>query len=632
MLIAQRLASSDEPEIQNILRNTIILLVPSLNPDGVDIVKNWYDKTLGTPYEGTSPPELYQKYTGHDNNRDWYAFTQKETQLTVDKIHNVWHPQIVHDIHQQGEYGARLFLPPYMQPVEPNVPKQIVEGYTELGRSMIDEMRAAGFKGITWDSTYDAWTPSRAYSHYHGGVRILSETASCKLATPITVKFEQLGKREGYDASKASPNFPDVWRGGEWHLRDITNYMTTAAFSLLKHAAQNRTRWLQRFYEIGREAVRPRKEGELFAFIVPPSENSDYLLNILRRGGVEIITPKNLSVRGTKYPADTAVIPMDQPYGTFAKALLEKQRYPDLRDSSGHPIAPYDVTAHTLSLLMNVEAEPVYTRFRFVERPPKVNRGMNGGIGGPGSIKLGLYKSHVPSIDEGWTRWVFENGIYRNRIASFSVPYQSLVDADVRVGNLVAKYNTIIIPDQSPRAILEGYRKGTMPDELVGGLGAEGVRALREFVEAGGTLICLNRASAFAIKQFNLPLRDVTEGLKQTEFYVPGSILLTVLDTSHPIARSMPKESIAWAEDSPVFEVDESRAGNSVQVIARYAQDRDPLLSGWLLGGEKIKGKAALVEVSMGKGRIVLFGFRPQYRGQSLATYPLLFNAIQLTQ
>ena len=202
MLIAHRLASSNEPEIQEILRNTIILLVPSTNPDGVDIVNNWYQKTLGTPYEGTDPPELYHKYVGHDDNRDWYAFTQVETQLVVDKIHNVWHPQIVHDIHQQGAFGSRLFLPPYMQPVEPNVPKQIVEGYTELGNYMAKEMRGAGFKGITTDSTYDAWSPSRAYSHYHGGVRILSETASCRLATPITVKFEELRPGEGYDPRK----------------------------------------------------------------------------------------------------------------------------------------------------------------------------------------------------------------------------------------------------------------------------------------------------------------------------------------------------------------------------------------------------------------------------------------------
>jgi hypothetical protein len=260
MLIAYRLASSDDAETQEILRNTIILLVPSTNPDGVDIVNNWYQKTLGTPYEGTDPPELYHHYTGHDDNRDWYAFTQVETQLVVDKILNVWHPQIVHDIHQQGAFGSRLFLPPYMPPVEPNVPKQVVEGYTELGNYLAKEMRATGYKGITTDSTYDAWSPSRAYSHYHGGVRILSETASARIASPMTVRFEDLNSREGYDPKKETPNFGPLWHGGEWKLRDITNTMTTCAFFLLKHAAENREEWLKRFYAIGKEAVRPRRK------------------------------------------------------------------------------------------------------------------------------------------------------------------------------------------------------------------------------------------------------------------------------------------------------------------------------------------------------------------------------------
>nr|MBA3247680.1 peptidase M14 [Pyrinomonadaceae bacterium] len=186
----------------------------------------------------------------------------------------------------------------------------------------------------------------------------------------------------------------------------------------------------------------------------------------------------------------------------------------------------------------------------------------------------------------------------------------------------------IIIPDHSPRAILEGYRPGSMPEELTGGLGEAGVTALREFVEAGGTLVCLNKASDFAIEQLKLPVRDITEGLKQTEFYVPGSILRTEIDTTHPLAKGMPRESIAWAEDSPVFEVSDPQEAARVRVVARYPMNADPLLSGWLLGGDKIKGKAALVEVSLGKGRVVLFGFRPQYRAQSLATYTLLFNAI----
>ncbi len=618
MLIAYRLASSNEPEIQEILRNTIILLVPSTNPDGVDIVNNWYQKTLGTPYEGTDPPELYHKYTGHDDNRDWYAFTQVETQLVVDKILNVWHPQIVHDIHQQGAFGSRLFLPPYMQPVEPNVPKQIVEGYTELGNYLAKEMRGAGFKGITTDSTYDAWSPSRAYSHYHGGVRILQETASCRLATPITVKFEQLRPGEGYDPRKEAANFGPVWQGGEWHIRDITNHMTAVAFLLLKHAAQNREHWLQRFYEIEKEAVRPRKPGELFGFVFEaPGLGGEKLRDIFEHAGVSV------SAIQSGY-----LVRMDQPYASFAKAVLEAQHYPDLRDQKGNPIQPYDVTAHTLSLLLSVGTKPVYAPFTF--RPARW--GMSGADYGRCprmSDRNALYKSFVPSMDEGWTRWVLES--QRDRQC---VSYSSLTDSVIKTGNLRTRFDTIIIPDQ-PRTeqrrdvILNGYRAGTMPPEYTGGLGAEGVKALREFVEQGGTLVCLNRASDFAIEQFKLPVRDVVDGLPRTDFYVPGSILRIELDTSDPIAKGMPKESIAWAENSPVFEIkSDPLALLRVKIIAWYPKDKDPLLSGWLLGGDRIKGKAALVEVGMGKGRIILFGFRPQYRGQSLATYPLFFNAI----
>jgi Zinc carboxypeptidase len=676
MLIAYRLASSNEPEVQEILRNTIILLVPSTNPDGVDIVNNWYQKTLGTPYEGTDPPELYHKYTGHDDNRDWYAFTQVETQLVVDRILNVWHPQIVHDIHQQGAFGSRLFLPPYMQPVEPNVPKQIVEGYTELGNYLAKEMRATGYKGITTDSTYDAWSPSRAYSHYHGGVRILQETASCRLATPITVKFEQLNSREGYDPKKESANFGPLWMGGEWHIRDITNTMTTVAFLLLKHAAQNREHWLQRFYEIEKEAMRPVRAGEVAAYVIPArkgetldeTRNRETLVSILDRAGLEVIRT-GPSLETSKYFKEAAaVVNLNQPYGSFARALLQPRIYPDLRDSTGRPIPPYDVTAHALPLLMNVQVVPAYSPIKYRPIPEGFSPG--GGRGCGNQPLLGLYKSFVPSMDEGWTRWVLTKRLEWDRCFS----YESLTDVQIR-SNSRTKYQTIIIPDQPRAAILNGHRKGTMPEEYTGGLGAEGVKALREFVEAGGTLVCLNRASDFAIEQFKLPVRDVVDGLPRTDFYVPGSILRIELDTSNPIAKGMPKESIAWAENSPVFEVLDTNRGSgptvsegvslfakgfssplpmgertegrrfygaqaltptlsqrerepAVKVIAWYAKDKDPLLSGWLLGGDRIKGKAALVEVTIGKGRIILFGFRPQYRGQSLATYPLFFNAI----
>jgi len=633
-LIAHQLASSTDANVQKILDNTIVLLVPSLNPDGVDIVKNWYDKTLDTPFEGTDPPELYHKYTGHDNNRDWYAFTQLETQLTVDKIHNIWHPQIVHDIHQQGSFGSRLFLPPYMQPVEPNIPKAIVQGYTELGNWMAAEMRAKGFEGITTNSTYDAWTPARAYSHYHAGVRMLSETASARIASPMTLKFEELRSREGYDPQKESPKFGPLWRGGEWRLSDITKYMTTAAFLLLDHAATNREQWLRRFYAIGKEAVRPRRAGELYGFLIEPSQYSTNLLNILRRGEVEMSEAKE----GTRFkvgtrllPSDTQLIRMDQPYGAFAKTLLEVQHYPNLRDAEGHPIAPYDVTAHTLPLLMNVPVQAVKSPFRAVRSTEPASYGLTGAPKTPVIDLFAIYHSNVPSQDEGWTRSILD---------SESIHYGVLGDKELRAGitvykpapGVTGKYYTLLIPDQPARTLLEGYRSGAMPPELTGGLGPQGVKTLRDFVETGGTLIFLNRAANFAIEQFKLPLRNVVGGLPRTDFYVPGSILRIELDTSHPLASGMPKETIAWAEDSPVFEVTNDPGATvpaaNVHVIASYPADKDPLLSGWLLGGDLIKGKAALVEVTMGKGRVILFGFRPQYRAQSLATYPLFFNAL----
>ena len=658
-LIAHRLASSNDTEIQSILDNTIVLLVPSLNPDGVDIVKDWYDKTLGTPFEGTDPPELYHKYTGHDNNRDWYMYTQVETQLTVDKIHNTWHPQIVHDIHQQGAFGSRLFLPPYMAPVEPNVPRQIVEGYTQLGEWLAGEMRAKGFQGITTNSTYDAWSPSRAYSHYHGGVRILSETASARIASPITLKFEELRSREGYDPQKESPNFGPVWRGGEWKLRDITNTMTNVAFLLLKHSAEYRVQWLRRFYAIGRDAVRPRRAGELAGFVLdrgPGTGCAGPVGPILEHGGVDI----------TPLPDGKAFIRMDQPYGAFAKALLEVQKYPNLRDAEGHPIAPYDVTAHTLSLLMNIIATPVKAPFKparpkperieFRDPPEAAKLPTGSTVQSVTSVPTGdpnfrltetvvsinpcnlppssnpaLYRAAMPAYDEGWTRWLFERWPFK-----FGV----LTEKELRAGTttfsvgrgVTGKYYVILFPDQAPRQILEGYRAGTMPPELTGGLGEEGVKQLRAFILQGGTVVFLNRASEFAIDQLKLPLRNVVAGLPRTDFYVPGSILRLELDTTNPLAAGMPKETIAWAENSPVFELVENANGDvpaaNVKIIGRYPEDKDPLLSGWLLGGERIKGKAALVEVTMGKGRVILFGFRPQYRAQSWATYPLLFNAL----
>ena len=679
--LAYRLASENTPEVQQILNEVILLIVPSLNPDGTDIVAEWYRKTLGTPAEGTPPPELYHHYTGHDNNRDWYAFTQVETQLTVDKILNVWRPQILHDIHQMGGNAARYFVPPYIDPWEPNVDPALIAGVNALGSSMAWELTSQGKGGVVVNGIFDAWSPARAYSHYHAGLRILSETASARLATPVQVLASRLAQGINYHAGTASWNFPKPWTGGRWSLRDIVDYQTAGAMALLNHAARFRARYLRNFYEVSRRAV--EGSGGPFAFLLPepempasikdaarrlkegistdpgrsedrreageklmqqitsePStpeevryylriEGLDRLLATLKRGGIEVMRADTEFVAdGKRYAAGTHILPMRQPYGAFAKALLEVQRYPDLREfPGGPPRRPYDVTAQTLPLLMNVTAIVVKEPFRVEMRPEPMALVIQGRVRSESVVRVGLYKNYLPSMDEGWTRWFFDQ---------YRFPYTSLYQSDIRAGNLRAKFDVIILPDQSVDALVNGLSErprgpdeteatGGYPAAVSGGLAEAGITGLREFVESGGTLITLNNASNFAIERLKAPVRNVLKGVAPREFYCPGSILRTQLDETSAMTFGLEKESIAWFEGSPAFEATDPAR---VHVIARYPDNTSPLLSGWILGDQMLRGKAALAEVKMGKGRIVLFGFRPQYRGQSLATIPLLFNAI----
>ena len=627
VLLAHRLATDTSAATRAILDNVILWLVPSLNPDGVTIVSRWYNHTLGTPAEGTDPPELYHHYVGHDNNRDWYAFSQVETQLTVDSLYNVWHPQIVHDIHQQGSTGSRLFLPPYLDPIEPNVDPLLVDGDNALGTAIAWALAGQGKTGISINAIYDAWTPARAYQHYHGGVRILSETASGNLASPITLPFDQLQARaRGFNPRERSWNFTNPWPGGRWSLRDIVTYQTDAAYALLQHAARERDRWLSNFLAVGGRAVRGWRDWP-YAYVLPKNQDTlalATLLGILHRGQVEIRTTTQSFGAAPRVPAGSYVVVLRQPYAAFAKALLEPQRYPDRRQyPGGPPERPYDVTAHSLPLLLGLTVLPVTDSIRAplsapVPLPPHATA-VHPGFEPSAAPRIGLYRSYVPAIDEGWTRWVFD---------AWKVPYASVVDSVIRAGQLKEKFDVIVLPSQDPHALLEGQPTHRYPAPYAGGLGQEGAQALRQFVVDGGALVALNEASRFAIQSLLLPVRNVLEDVPEEDFYAPGSIFRIELDPAHPVARAMPEQTIAWFESGPAFEVLDS---TQVRVIARYPEDPSAiLLSGWVLHPERIAGRAALIEVRIGTGRVILFGFRPQYRGQSLATYPLLFNSLQL--
>jgi len=622
--LVHRMASSDDDEVREILDNVIFLDIPSLNPDGLQWIVDWYNEWVGTEYEGSPLPWLYHPYTGHDNNRDWYAFTQLETQHTVLRAHNVWHPQIVHDIHQMGSNGARIFFPPFIDPYEQNIDPGLIAGVNQLGAYMAAELGAEGKRGVVINNRYDAFTPARAYQHYHGGVRILSETASARIATPIRIEWDDLRSGRGLDATIGSWNFPWPWEGGEWGLPDIVDYMEAGAVALLNNAARNRRYWLENFFHINRRAVEGWERWPE-AWVIPADQANKaglaYALRILTTGDVEVRRAEAAFLAdGERFPAGSYVIPMHQPYASFAQTMLEIQHYPELREyPGGPPLRPYDVTAHTLGLLMDIDAVPVEDPVRVaLSEPigiPDWDFQLPGSLRGDDAPRIGIYRSWQEPMPEGWTRWVFDR---------HGLVYDTIRDARMRAGELGEDYDVILFQNQSPSSIRNGFSEGTVPPEYTGGMGTAGVQALQAFVRNGGRVVAVEEATEFLIEVFDLGVSNAVERLPVEDYFIPGSILRVDLEEGHSVNQGKGDSTPVWYwRSSRAFDVDDPQ----VEVVARFSEG-NPLLSGWLLGPEHVAGKAAVIEAEIGQGSVVLFGFQPDYRGQTVTTWPLLFNAL----
>jgi Zinc carboxypeptidase len=656
---AYRLLTEDNnPKFKTILDNVIILLEPSQNPDGVDIVTKWYRKTRGTEWDGTSPPELYHHYVGHDDNRDWYIFTQPETRNTA-ALENRWHPEIVYDVHQMGTNTARIFVPPWMDPVDPNIDPILASICNSVGAGMATDLAAAGKTGIAMNAMYDFWSPARQYQAYHGGVRILTESASVKLATPIKITPADITDNAlGYNPRERSWNYLNPWMEGTWRLRDISDYQSIAFESLLYQAAVRRSDMLRYFYEINKHNVERATPN---AFVIPAAQSdpgaAKKMLETLAFGDTEIERASEaFSADGKQFAAGTYVIHMQQPFSGWAKTLLERQDYPDLRlYPGGPPKRPYDVTAQTLPMQFGVDVVTVKDSFRAALKPTasysfELDHAVPGGMAatdvyswkevakiwkagkavyrdpstgdffasagnGRKEVKaprIALYMSYQASMDEGWTRWLFDD---------FGFASTTVHDADMRVGNLRARFDTIVIPDQAAQQIANGYRAGAMPPEFCGGIGAKGASALKDFASQGGTIIFFNHASDYATDVMGVKAKNSLKGVATKDFYSPGSLLNVSLDRKSPLAYGMPEKITLWSEQSPAWDLIEG------SVVAKYP-DSGVLASGWLLGEKYLVGRAALLDVPMGSGHLILFGMRPQYRGQSYQNFKLLFNAL----
>lgn len=653
MLLAYELANAKDAETLEILNNTILILIPSMNPDGVDIVSNWYRKTLNTKFEGSSPPELYHWYAGHDDNRDWFMMNLKETRLVTQLFWKEWFPQLVYDIHQQGQNASRFIIPPFFDPPNPRVAPSILREVGLIGYKMAADLQAAGISGVATNSTYDTWWHGgfRSAPYFHNSIGILSEAASTNLMSPVTVTEEDLRRNRGVrgltNLLETATNYPDLWRGGLWRPADIARIEMIASRGLLEMASKFRPRYLRNFYDLGKSNLE-RKQNEPQAFVVtsgqPNAESVSRFLEILMWQGIEVhqmTSELYLAMEADKrsdfheMPLGSFLVFVNQAQKNNVLSLFEKQVYPHRVNANGEAEVPYDVAGWTLPLQMGIQADAVWNirdleTFRPTLKPvANINQARSvlnlpqskesfAKLPNPlkSARKIGLYKGFTGSMDEGWTRYVFD---------TFQIPYTSVSDRIMRDGGLKAKFDAIVLPADGERAIVGGLPKERYPEEFTGGIGDKGLDNLKRFVEDGGTLICLDDSCEMVIKQFNLPIKSVLTGLRRNEFYCPGSILQLDVDTSNPLAKGLNKDTAAYFITSAAYEITDSKR---VKSIAKYA-DKNALLSGWIIGEKYLNGKTALAEATYGKGKIVLFAFRPQHRGQPFGTFPFIFNALE---
>ena len=726
--LVHRLATDDSPEVKKILDNVIFVLVPSLNPDGQILVTDWFNKNLGTPYENSSIPYLYHPYVGHDNNRDMYMFTQKESQLTAKLLWSDWFPSVWLDEHQQGSNGARIFVMPATDPINPNVHPLIYRWNGILGQSQAAALEAAGKEGIIYNSTYtNFWEGAMAWSGWwHNEVGLLTEVASVRVAAPMDQQRAvpgrpappqaEGGRGGGRGENLGGPTtplpaptdiaprteYPRPWMGGHWTLRDIVDYELIATMALLDTVADRRETLLRQIYEVNKATVNWGWSDGYRVAIIPFDGQQDpreaaHVVEKLQMAGVTVARAKApFEVDGKKYSAGSFIVPFNQVFGRYAKDMLEKQTYPEVRRSpTSPPEAPYDVTAWSLGMLLGVKVDltkseaPAGLDWTFLTDAPKVAGELKGSgsrygfdYKGPDTAtamnallkegaklafdapshvvvtgitrrqmesaateygltvaasdsaargstppipfhapRIGLYQPWAGgNMDEGWTRWVLDN---------YGFAYSTLHNADIRAGKLRDRLDVIVLADQQPRAIIDGASGASIRPEYKGGIGEEGVDALRDFVARGGTLVTLGAASDLAIDRLGVPVKDLKAGLPRDQHFAPGTIVNLEVDTTSPLAYGVAPRTYGFYINSPFFNLVEGFSSQKVTVVARYPNNA-VLASGWLKGEDLMEGRAAVVAVDMNPGRIVLFGLRPQHRAQTHATFPLLFNALYL--
>lgn len=683
--LAYKMLTDESAETQRIRRNVILIQVPVINPDGLDMTVSWYRKNVGTPHETAPLPELYQKYAGHDNNRDYFMLNLAETRHVSRLLFREWFPHIVYNQHQVAPFPARIFIPPYAEPLNPNIPAAVMEGINGIGSAMKERFAREDKPGAVSYVSFDGWWNGglRSVPAFHNMHGILTETALYQYATPHEYKPSELPERfsTGIPTKEPSVFYPKPWLGGRWALRDAVDYMLTADFAILDLAASRPAHYLFKAWEMAAANLAAGRKGGPFAYIVPANQTDSWsameMLLRLQGSGVEVRrATAPFQANGKTYPPGAFILPAAQAFRGYLVDLMEPQKYPEIRSGSTGPVRrPYDLAGWTLPFQMGVQVDRIDQPFDAPSEPstdlrapePVLDARQNSAFlalaaahkqGRPafraadGNLtasrpaagwelprpRVALYQPWTASMDAGWTEWVLDR---------FEVEHTALRNDEIRRGSLRSRYDVIVLAQQSMASILHGTREGESQGraasatnnrqrpEFTGGIGVEGARNLQQFVEEGGTLVALDSATELPLTLFPIGVRGVlrasAEGEASGGWFCPGSILRITTDPALPAAFGMSREAYATSTGGQAFEItvlpEFNKGDREVKAFAWYAK-QNLLASGWLTGERQVAGRPAAVEARLGQGKVVLFGFRPQFRGQTFGTFKLLLNAI----
>lgn len=730
--LTYELLTGETAEIRRVLDEVIFLLVPCFNPDGQIAVTDWYNRYLGTEYEGTGLPWLYHKYSGHDNNRDAVALNLVESAHIAKLMLRDWMPQVYQDHHHMGGAGIRFYVAPYTEPIRPHADPIVWREISWYGSHIAYLLEEQDKQGVINGAHWTAWghLGFHRLTELHNIAGLLTESASAKLASPAYVDPGQLKGINPKTQPDYAPqtNFPNPWPGGWWHLRDIVEQQKISAWAILDLAARYRETVLLNAYRKAKRQIEMGAAGSPAAYLISPEQHDAFtarrLIGILLGQGIEVLEATRPFVTdGKLYPVGTCVVPLAQPKRGVIINLLERTEYPDgywTRNPDGTPVV-YDLATDTIAEYMGVMVEhseqmldAAAAKPRKINAPPgtrcalvsgrrgylldgrsngsylAVNRFLDRGVPvlrldeaftvgcgealPPGSFyvpgsavsneigerlaedqgiefcplaqepecashptqrrRIGLYQRYWGgNMAEGWTRHVLE---------SFGFPYETVMDTAFQAARLGDELDVLILPDDRPEMIIGPTRSGAAgaratariratpyPPEYQSGIGDAGVAAIAGFVRGGGKVLGLADASALVIQALGLKVRNAVEGLDSRVYFCKGSTLWTTVATDHKLGYGMPKRATVLNVQSPVFEVLEGFRAEDYQVIARYAESASHLLqSGWLIGGEKIAGKPAMLAVDVDRGCAVLIGMHSQFRAQTHGTFKLLFNCL----